>query len=244
MTRNHSPDGDDSDDQSEGYSERFETIEAKAREALKHDDPRTDCDVTVRAHNRDYDSDRSVTNHLIRTAEGWIAVRTWSEAGGGTGLTVTDHGTTLEIETLELDRDRVADRISNEALDAIDSHEAVGRPVEPFTELVRYAADVAADLITAWETGADHVVRERLHEGLAGWTGHTAWTAFEDEAIYVEAEQAATRFIDGHVHNNVSDYVETTIQGICVEALFDAVAEHRDRQTPQMNYAAEVTLIE
>jgi len=126
MTRNHSPDGDDSDDQSEGYSERFETIEAKAREALKHDDPRTDCDVTVRAHNRDYDSDRSVTNHLIRTAEGWIAVRTWSEAGGGTGLTVTDHGTTLEIETLELDRDRVADRISNEALDAIDSHEAVG----------------------------------------------------------------------------------------------------------------------
>jgi len=244
MARKHSPDVDDSGDQSDEYSERFETIEAKAREALKHNAQGADCDVTVRAHNRDYDSERSVTNHLFRTGEGWIAVRTWSEAGGGTGLTVTDYGATLEIETLELDRDRVADRISHEALDAIDSHEAVGRPLEPFTALVRYAADVADDLITGWETGADHVVRERLHEGLAGWNGRTAWTAFEEEAIYFEAEQAATRFLDEHVHNDVNDDVEATIQDICVEALSDAVADHRGRQTPHMDYAVEVTLTE
>jgi len=36
MARKHSPDVDDSGDQSDEYSERFETIEAKAREALKH----------------------------------------------------------------------------------------------------------------------------------------------------------------------------------------------------------------
>ncbi|MFC6889982.1 hypothetical protein [Halorubrum trueperi] len=185
-----------------------------------------------------------MTDHLMRTGEEWIAVRTWSEAGGGTGLTVTDYGATLEVGILELDRDHVADRISHEALDAIDSHEAVGRPVEPFTALVRYAEDVADDLITAWETGADHVVRERLHEGLAGGSGRTAWSAFEDEASYLEAEQTVTQFIDEHVRNDVSDDVEATMQGICVEALYDAVVEHRDRQTPHMNYAAEVTLLD
>lgn len=244
MTRKHLPDVDSSGEQSDEYSERFETIEAKAREVLKHDDPGRDCDVTVRAHNRDYDSDRSVTNHLIRTREEWIAVRTWSEAGGGTGLTVTDCGETLEIEVLELDRNCVADRISHEALDAIDSHEAVERPVKPFTALVRYAADVADDLVTEWEIGSDHAVRERLHEGLAGWTGRTAWTAFEEKAIHHEAERAAARFIDEHVRCAVSDDVEATIQDICEEALYDAVAERRDRQTPHMDYAAEVTLTE
>lgn len=124
MAQHTSTDG--SGDQSDEYSDRFETIEAKAREALKHDDLMTDCDVTVRAHNRDSDSDRNVTNHLIRTGDGWIAFRTWSEAGGGTGLTVTDYGETLEMEILELDRDCIADRISHEALEAIDTHEAVG----------------------------------------------------------------------------------------------------------------------
>ena len=235
---------DDSGDQSDEYSDRFETIEAKAREALKHDDPMMDCDITVCAHNRDYDSDRSVTNHLIRTGDGWIAVRTWSEAGGEDGLTVTDYGETLETEVLELAEDRVAERITHGALDAIDCHETVGRPVKPFTTLVRYASDVADDLITAWETAGDHVVRERLYEGLAGWTGRTAWTAFGVEAIYLQAEQVATQFIDEHVHNDVNEDVETTIRNICREALYDVVAEHRDRQTPHMEYAAEVTLTE
>ena len=243
MTQRHTS-TDGSGDQSDEYSGRFETIEAKAREALRHDDPTTDCDISVRAHNRDYDSDRNVTNHLIRTGEGWIAARTWSEAGGEAGLTVTDYGETLEMEILELDRDCIVDRISHEALEAIDTHEAVGRPVEPLTALVRYAPDVADDLITAWETGADHVVREGLHEGLAGWTGRTAWSAFGDEAIYFEAKEAATQFIDEHVHNDVSDDVGTTIQNICRKALYEAVAEHRDRQTPHMDYAAEVTLTE
>lgn len=243
MTRQHTP-TDGGSDQSDEYSGRFETIEAKAREALRHDDPTTDCDISVRAHNRDYDSDRNVTNHLIRTGEGWIAVRTWSEPGGEAGLIVTDYGETLETEVLELAGDHVAEQITYGALDAIDSHEAGGRPVEPFTTLVRYAPDVADDLITAWETAADHVVRERLYEGLAGWTGRTAWTEYGDEAIYLQAEQAATRFVDEYVHNEVNEDVETTIRNICREALYDVVAEHRDRQTPFMQYAAEVTLTE
>lgn len=74
MTRNHTL-TDDSGEQQYEYSERFETIEAKARAALERDDPGTDCDVPVRAHNEEHDSGRGVTNHLIRTDEEWIAVR-------------------------------------------------------------------------------------------------------------------------------------------------------------------------
>ena len=243
MTRSHTP-TDGNSEQSHKYSDRFETIEAKAREALKHDDPMTDSDVTVRIHNRDYDSDQKVTNHLIRTNQEWIAVRTWSVAGGEVGLTVTDYGETLEMEVLELAGDRVAERITNKAIDASASHETVGRPVEPFTTLVRHASNVADNLITAWETAADHVVKEQLYKGIAGWTGRTAWTAYGEEAIYLQAEQVATQFINEHVHNDANEDVEMTIQNICREALHDVVAKHRGRRAPFMQYAAEVTLTE
>ncbi len=222
--------------------QQFETVEDKARETLRHDEPVTSCAVTVRAHNRHYDADNSVTHHLIRTNEEWMAIRTWTEAGGDTGIAVTSHGETLTLDVLELDKDCITDRICNEALDAIDSHDTVGRPVEPFTELVRHAEDVAEHLVTEWETGADHVVRERLYEGMAGWIGRTAWTAHEEEAMYTEAERATTQFIEQHVRCEVSDEVEATIQDISQAALYDAVAKHRDRQTPHLDYAAEVTL--
>jgi hypothetical protein len=244
MTRAYSPDGDDSGDQSDEYSERFETIETKAREALKHDDPGTDCDVTVRAHNRDYDSDRGVTDHLIRTDDEWIAVRTWSVVGGEAGLTVTDAGEHLVLDPPELDRECVFDRLVRGALDAIDNHEAAGQPVKPFTALVRCAAAVAEDLVAEWEAGSDRVVKKRLHEGVAGWTGHTAWTALEAEAIYLEADLIATRFIDEHVTCDVSDDVEATIQNICEAALFDGVSDLRNSQTAHIDYAAEVTLFD
>ncbi|WP_152422872.1 hypothetical protein [Halorubrum kocurii] len=241
MTRQHTP-TDGGSDQSDEYSGRFETIEAKAKEALRHDDPIMDCNISVSAHNRDYDSDRNVANHLIRAGEEWIAVRTWSEPSDEARLTVTDYGETLETEVLELAEDHVAERIANGALDAIDSHETVGRPVKPFTTLVRYAPDVADDLITAWETAADRVVRERLYQGLAGWTGRTAWTAYEEEGFYFQAEQAATQFVDEHVRKDVNEDVQTTIRNICREALYVVIVQHRDPQTPNMQYAAEVTL--
>lgn len=243
MTREHTS-TDGSGDQNDEYSDRFETIEAKAREALKHDDPIMDCNISVSAHNRDYDSDRNVAHHLIRAGEEWIAVRTWSEPSDEARLTVTDYGETLETEVLELAGDDVAERIANGALDAIDSHETVGRPVKPFTTLVRYSPDVADDLITAWETAADHVVRERLYQGLAGWTGRTAWTAYEEEGFYLQAEQAATQFVDEHVRKDVNEDVQTTIRNICREALYVVIVQHRDPQTPNMQYAAEVTLTE
>jgi hypothetical protein len=56
---------------------------------------------------------------------------------------VGSHGETLALDVVELDQDQVTDRICNEALAAIDSHDAVGRPVEPFTALVRHAEDAA-----------------------------------------------------------------------------------------------------
>lgn len=124
--------------------------------------------MTVRVHNRDYDSDRGVTDHLMRTGEELISIRTWSDVDGGTGLTVKNTGEHLVLKIPELDQARVVDRLVREALDAIDSHEAVGRPVKPFTTLVRRAASVADDLVGEWKTGADHVVRERLQEGVAG----------------------------------------------------------------------------
>ncbi|ELZ48809.1 hypothetical protein C464_05335 [Halorubrum coriense DSM 10284] len=148
------------------------------------------------------------------------------------------------MEILELSGDYVAERITHKALDAIDCHETVGRPVKPFTTLVQYNSEVADNLITAWETAADHVVRERLYEGLAGWTGRTAWTVYGEEEIYLQAEQVATQFIDEHVHNEVNEDVETAIRDICREALYDEVATHRDRQTACMEYGAEVTLTE
>ncbi|WP_130500010.1 hypothetical protein [Natrinema hispanicum] len=223
-------------------SQQFKTVEDKAREALTHDDPVKSCAVTVRAHNRHYDADKGVTHHLIRTEEEWMAIRTWAEDGGDTGIAVNSHGETLTLDVLELNQDCVADRICNEGLDAIDSHDAVARPVEPFTALVRHAEDIAEILVTEWETGADHVVRERLYEGMAGWIGRTAWTAYEEEAMYIEAERATTQFIENHVRCEVSDDVEATIQDISKTALYDAVAEHRGRQTPHLDYAAEVTL--
>jgi len=240
MTREHPAEEDDCTGQGND-GQQFQTVEEKAREALTHDDPLENCAVTVRAHNRDSDNN-GVTHHLIRTEAEWMAIRTWAEAGGETGLTVDSHGETLNLDVLELDQDKVADRICNEALDAIDSHDAVGRSVEPFTELIRYADDVAELLVREWETGADHVIRERLYEGIAGWMDHTAWTAHEEEPLYIEAERATTEFIENHVNCEVSDDVEATIRDISKEALYDAVAEHRDHQTPHLDYAAKVTL--
>lgn len=240
MTREHPAEDDECTVQGND-SQQFQTVEEKAREALTHDDPMESCAVTVRAHNRDCDNN-GVTHHLIRTEEEWMAIRTWVEAGGDTGITVDSHGETLILDVLELDQDKVADRICTEALDAIDSHDAVGQPVEPFTELVRHAEDVAELLVTEWETGADHVVRERLYEGVAGWIDRTAWTAHEEEAMYIEAERATTQFIKSHARCEVSDDVEATIRDISKEALYEAVAEHRERETPHLDYAAEVTL--
>ncbi len=242
MTRKTASEVGEGTEQGDEKNVALETIEDKAREALNHDHPEKGCDITVRAHNRDYDSDRSVTDHLIRTGEEWIAVRTWAEAGGGSGLAVKDHGETLQTEALELDHDLIADRICSEALDSIDAHEAVGRPVKPFTALVRNVTDATDDLVTRWRTASEHVVKERLYEGIAGWTGHTGWAAREEEAIYIEADKAATRFIDEYVTWDVSDDVEATIHDIYVQALQDAVAVHRGRRTPHLDYAAEVTL--
>lgn len=241
MTREHLSEDDECTVQDK-YSQQFNTIEEKAREALTHVDPAKSCAVSVRAHNRHYDSDKGVTHHLIRTKEEWIAIRTWVKAGSNMGLTVSDHGETLTLDVLELDQDCVADRICNETLDAIDSQDVVTQPVEPFTALLRYADDAAETLVMEWETGADHVVRERLYEGTAGWIGRTAWTAHEEAAMYLEAERATTQFIEKHVRCEVSDGIEATIQDIAISALRDAVTEHRGRQTPHLDYAAEVTL--
>lgn len=241
MTRNQTL-TDDSSEQQYEYSERFETIEAKAREALKHDDPETDCDVPVRAHNEEYDSGRGVTNHLIRTDEEWIAVRTRSDSGRGTEVTVTDHGETLELAAPELSRNRVAGRIAGQALDAIDGHETAGRPVRPFTTLVRCDEELAADLVAEWEAGAEQVVGERLHEGLAGWTGDTAWVAYEGEAINHEAKRVAARFIERDVGRDVSDAVEATIRDICRAALFVAASRQCEGRAPDTGYVAEVIL--
>lgn len=244
MTRKTASEVGESTDQGNEKNVALETVEDKAREALKHDHPVKDCDVTVRAHNHDHDSSHSVTDHLIRTGEEWIAVRTWTEVGGGSGVAVKDHGETLQVEALELDEDLIADCIRSEALDAIDTHEAVGRPVKPFTVLVRNVTEVADDLVTRWQTGSEQVVKERLYEGHAGWTGRTAWTAQEDEAIYIEADRAATWFIDEHVSGDVSDDVEATIQDIYVEVLYDAIRDHRSRRTPHLEYGVEVTLVD
>lgn len=242
MTRKTAFEVGESTEQGEEKSVPLETAEDKAREALKHDNPEKVCDVTVRAHNRDHDSARNVTDHLIRTGEEWIAVQTWAEAGAGSSLAVKDHGETLQLEALELNHDLIADRICSEALDAIDAHEAIGQPVKPFTVLIRNVADVTDDLVTRWQTASEHVVRERLYDGIAGWTGHTAWSAYEEEAIYIEADRATPWFIDEHVTCDVSDDVEATIHDIYVEALYDAVADHRGHRTPYLDYAAEVTL--
>jgi hypothetical protein len=242
MSRNTSSDAGDSVEQSDEKRGGLEAVEDKASEALKHDHPGKSCDVTVRAHNRDHDSTRNVTDHLIRTGEEWIAVRTWTEAGGEGGLAVKDHGETLQLEAADLDNDIIADYIRSEALDAIDCHEAVGRSVKPFTALVRNVEAITDDLVARWQEAAEHVVGERLHEGVAGWTGHTAWTAYEEEALYIEADRATTWFIDEHAPCDVSDDVEATIQDIYRQALSDAIAEHRDRRTPHLDYAAEVTL--
>jgi hypothetical protein len=244
MTRKTASEVGESTEQGNEKNVPLKTVEAKARDALKHDHPEKSCDVTVRAHNYNYDSIRNVTDHLIRTGEEWIAVRTWTEAGGGSGLTVKDHGKTLQVEALELDHDLIADRLCSEALDAIDAHEAVGRPVKPFTVLVRNVADVTDDLVTRWQTASEHIVKERLYEGVAGWTGYTAWAEYEEDAIYIEADKAVTRFINEHITGDVSDGVETTIHDICVQALFDAIGDHRSRRNPYMEYAAEVTLID
>lgn len=244
MTPKDASDVDERIEQSDEDSSRSETMENKAREALTHNDPRQGCDVVIRAHNRDYDLDRNVTDHLIRTDEEWIAVRTWTEVGGRMGLTVKDHGETLHLDVAELDRDRVIDRLCSEALDAVDAHQEVEWPVKPFTALVRNAEEIAAELVTEWQTRAEHVVREQIHNGFAGWTGRTAWSAHEEEAIYIEADRVATQFIDKHVTCDVSEDVEATIQDICKGALSDAVADHRDRRNPHLDYAAEVTLTE
>lgn len=244
MTRKTASEVGEGTEQGNEENVALETVEDKAREALKHDHPGKVCDVIVRAHNRDHDSSHSVTDHLIRTGEEWIAVQTWTEVGGGSGVAVKDYGETLQVEALELDRDLIADRIRSEALDAIDTHEAVGRPVKPFTAIVRNDTEVADDLVTRWQTGSEQVVKERLYEGFAGWTGRTAWSAYEDEAIYIEADRATTWFIEEHVTGDVSDDVEATIDDIFVQALHDALGDHRSRRTPHLDYAAEVMLVD
>lgn len=242
MTRKTSSEADDSTEQSDKESVSLNTAEEKAREPLKHNHPEKYCVVTVNVHNSDHDSDRNVTDHLIQTDDDWIAFRTWSEIGGGTGIAVKDHGETLRVEAPELDRDIIADRVCGEALDAIDAHGEVGRPVKPFTALIRNASDVAEDLVTRWQDGSKIVVGDGIYEGLAGWTGHTAWIGHEDEAIYVETDRAVSWFIDEHVSCEVSDDVEATIQDIFVESLYDAISDQRSRRTPHMQYAAEVML--
>ncbi|MFB6178882.1 MAG: hypothetical protein ABEI77_04055 [Halorientalis sp.] len=242
MTRKTSSEADDSTEQSDTEDVSLNTVKEKAREALKHNQPEKDCDVTVRTHISDYDSGRKVTDHLIQTDDEWIACITWSEIGGGTGIAVEDHGETLRLEAPKLDRDIIADRVCSEALDAIDAHEEVGWPVKPFTTLIRNASDVADDLVPRWQTGSEIVVKERIYEGVAGWTGNTAWVAHDGEAIYVETARAVSWFIDEHASCDVSGNVEATIQGIFMESLYDAVADYRGRRTPHLQYAAEVTL--
>lgn len=242
MTRKTTSEAGESVEQSDEKNVSLETVEDKAREALKHDYPEKVCDITVRAHNRDHDSERNVTDHLIRTGEEWIAVTTWVEAGGGMGLAVEDHGKTLQLEAPELDGSLIADRICSEALDVIDAHEEIGQPVYPFTALVRNIEEITTDLLARWQVGSETVVKERIYEGLAGWTGHTAWTAHEEEAIYIEADRAVAWFIDEHVTFGVSDDVEAIIHEIYEQALYDAVADYRSRRTPHLEYAAEVAL--
>jgi hypothetical protein len=104
--------------------------------------------------------------------------------------------------------------------------------------------DVTDDLVTRWQTASEHVVKEQLYDGIAGWTGHTAWSAYKDEAIYIEADRAVPWFVDEHVTGDVSDDVEATIHDIYVEALYDAVADHRSRRTPHLDYGAEVKIVD
>lgn len=242
MTRKTSSEADDSTEQSDKEGVPLNTAEEKAREVLKHNHREKDCDVTVRTHNSDHDSDCNVTDHLIQTDDEWIAFRTWSEIGGGTGIAVKDHGETLRLEAPELDRNLIADRVRGKALDAIDANGEAGRPVKPFTALIRNASDVADDLDARWQDGSEIVVGDRIYEGLAGWTGHTAWVAHEDEAIHVETDRAVSWFSDEHASCDVGDDVEATIQKIFIESLYDAISKQRSRRNPHMQYAAEVTL--
>jgi len=242
MTRNNHSAIDDSTAQQEENEVRLETVEDKALEALKHDHPDKDCAVTVRVHNKDHDSDRNVTDHLIQTSEEWIAFSTWCEAPGETGIAIEDHGNDLQLTGVDLNQDVIANRILDEALAAIDTHEEVGRPVTPFTTLIRNVSDVTEDITTRWQEGSEYVVGERIHEGFAGWTGHIAWTAHEDEACYVEADRATTRFIDEHLNGEETNDIETTIEEILRQSLYDGIAEFRRRRTPHVDYAAKVTL--
>lgn len=244
MRRNTSSEAGDRAEQGGEKSDGLETVEDKAREALKHDQPGKNCDVTVRAHNRDHDAYRSVTEHLFRTGEEWIAVRTWTEDGGGLGLAVRDYGETLQLEAVGLDHDIIADHIRSEAVDAVDSREAVGRPVKPFIALGRNVEAVTKDLVARWRFSAECVVEERLHRGFAGWTGQIAWIECEGEDLYMEAGRAAAEFIDEQVTCDVSDDVKSAIQDIYVQALYDAIAEHHDYRTPRLEFAAEVALID
>jgi hypothetical protein len=52
MTRQHTP-TDGGSDQSDEYSGRFETIEDKAKEALRHDDPIMDCKALLKSLGSD-----------------------------------------------------------------------------------------------------------------------------------------------------------------------------------------------
>lgn len=242
MTQKDSLEDNGSTDQNDNKSVQFTTVEDKAREALKHDHLEKNCAVTVRVHNRDHDSDRNVTDHLIQTSDEWISFSTWTEAGGGTGITVKDYGETLQIEVVDLDQDVIDDRICSEALDVIDVHEEIEQPVQPFTALVRNVEAVADDLVDRWQNTAEHVVSERINEGIAGWNGHIAWDAHGDNAIVLEADRTTSWFVDEHVTADVSDDVEATIHDILVQSLYDAIADYRGRRTPHLDYTAEVTL--
>lgn len=241
MTREYSPDGDDSGDQRDEYSVQFETIEAKAREALKHDDPEQSCDVNVLAHNRVYDSKRDVTTHLINTWEEWIAVRTWSEASGETGLRVTDNGKNLITDPLELDRNRVAVYICREAINLIDDRSEDERSVEPFTTLVQFAGGVTDGLVGRWQERADSSVKREVEAGNAEWVGSTAWTTDED-AVSVPADKVTTILTDEYTECDVSNDAAGTIRNICEQALLIAVTDHCDCRSKEPSYAAKIAL--
>lgn len=60
--------------------------------------------------------------------------------------------------------------------------------------------------------------------------------------MHIEADRARTWFIDEHHPGEVSDDVEATIHSIFLQSLYDALADHRGRRSPHLEFAAKVTL--
>lgn len=241
MTQKDNPEVDGRTERSGEGNSCFDTIEDKAREALKHSDPEQACDFDVQVHIREYDSDRDVTEHLIQVNHEWIAVQTWPEASGTTGVTVTETGKRLGTDALELDQNRVAVHICREALNVIDAHNEVEQSAEPYHTLVRFAGDIAEGLASRWRSAAKTSVRLDILNGDARWTGGTAWTTHQN-AISTPADEVSSVLIDDYMTCDVSDDVEATIQEICEQALFEAVVDCFGCRTESIGYAAEVIL--